>query len=325
MMGRVAGRLMLAGLLFGSSEAIAAADGEPAAFVPERRHLMVVRGADGEASFRERFDEMARQWREAAQAAGDVDFVLAKDREGIEQGLAQFPAWAEVWLVMVGHGTFNGREAKFNLEGEDLEADELAGWLDGREGPTVVINCAQASAPFIPALKREGRVVVTATKSGNEVDLTYFGVYLAEVLQDPVADLNKDGQNSILECFLLAAKRTAQHYEEQGRIATEHALLDDSGDGLGTRAEWFDGLRLVRKGEGEDSKDGEWARRLHLVPGPLDRMLTAAERRRRDELERQVEAIRERRDELGEERFYAEVEALFVELAELYEQAEARE
>src|SRR5213076_1421481 len=133
----------------------------------------------------------------------------------------------------LGHGTFDRRSAKFNLRGADLSADELAKWLAPVHRPLVVIDAASASGPFIKALSGPDRVIVTATRSGDEQNATRFGGFLADAVSDPLADLDKDGQTSLLEAFLVAAKRVDASYTEAGLLATEHALLDDNGDGLG--------------------------------------------------------------------------------------------
>ena len=136
--------------------------------------------------------------------------------------------------MLIGHGTFDGKTTKFNLRGPDVTAADLARWLKPFSRPLVVVDTTSCSAPLINTLSGSNRVVVTATRSGYEENFTHFGHFLAEALSDPEADLDKDHQVSLLEAFLTAARQTAEFYKTEGRIATEHALLDDNGDGLGT-------------------------------------------------------------------------------------------
>ena len=152
-----------------------------------------------------------------------------------------------MWLVLIGHGTFDGKEARFNLRGPDVSADELALWLKPFRRPLAVIDTASCSAPFLNLLSATNRVIITATRSGNEQNFTRFGQYLAQALTDPEANLDKDGQVSLLEAFLTASHQAAEFYKLQGRLVTEHALLDDNGDGLGTPADWFRGLRAIKR------------------------------------------------------------------------------
>ena len=167
--------------------------------------------------------------------------------------------------MLIGHGTFDGHTAKFNLRGPDVTAEELAEWLKPLKRPLAVINCASASAPFINRLAGENRVVITATKSGDEQNFARFGQYISAAIADPAADLDKDGQVSLLEAYLTACRQVAEFYEQEARLATEHALLDDNGDGLGTPAAWFRGLRATQRAKDGAALDGTRAHQFHLV------------------------------------------------------------
>lgn len=299
---------------------------------PDRADVCVVVGAAGEPDYAARFQDWAEQWREASRRAGaDLSEIgpaspAAADadpppRERLRQRLAQLAGESErpLWLVLIGHGTFDGRVAKFNLPGPDVSADELADWLSEVKRPVAVLVCCSSSAPFLNRLSAPGRIVVTATKSGDELNYSRFGGFLAEAVGVDSADLDKDGQTSLLEAYLLAAKRTAQFYADEGRLATEHALLDDNGDGLGTPAEWFRGVRATQapaKGE----LDGLAANQWHLVRSAEERDATGDFRRRRDELERQIETLRRLKGELSEDDYYERLEPLLVELARLYDE-----
>ena len=167
------------------------------------------------------------------------------------------------------------------------------------------------------ALAAPGRVVITATRSGYELNATRFGNYLARAVADPAADLDKDGQTSLLEAYLWAARQTQQFYKEQGRMMTEHALLDDNGDGLGTPAEWFRGTRAVKSAAGGKAIDGVRAHQVFLVPGDAERQLPADARARRDELEHNLSALRLRKTEIKEDDYYRQLEIILLEMARL--------
>ncbi|HEY8503795.1 MAG TPA: hypothetical protein VIL46_04390, partial [Gemmataceae bacterium] len=226
-----------------------------------------------------------------------------------------------LWVVLIGHGTFDGREARFNLSGPDFTARELAGWLEPLKRPVVVINCASASGPFVNHLSGENRVVVTATRSGHELNFAYFGKYIAGAVADPAADLDKDGQVSLLEAYLTAASRVAEFYRSGARLATEHALLDDNGDGLGTPPDWFRGVRAVRRAKEGAAADGTRAHQLHLVPSARERAIPAEVRRKRDALELALAELRGQKEKLEADEYYERVEKLMVELARLYRDA----
>ncbi len=125
------------------------------------------------------------------------------------------------------------------------------------------------------------------------MNITRFGGYFARALADRAADLDKDGQTSLLEAFLAASHRTEEFYKQAGRLATEHALLDDNGDGLGTPAAWFRGVRAVKKPDKGATIDGLRAHQIHLVRNLDEKQLPPALRARRDELEISISRLRE--------------------------------
>jgi hypothetical protein len=221
--------------------------------------------------------------------------------------------------VLIGHGTFDGRDARFGLTGPDFTAAELRQWLSPLSRPCVVVNCTSASGPFVETLSGPGRVVVAATKNGYEHNFCRFGEFFSSALDGLEADLDKDGQASVLEAFLLASRRTEEHYQTAGRLATEHAVLDDNGDGHGVRADQFRGVRPVESGA---VADGVRANQIHLVPGAADRGLTHAQRQRRDELELAVVQLRSHKAEWPQDEYLVQLESVLTELALLYETAE---
>jgi hypothetical protein len=298
----------------------------PARAADDRATVLVVVGAPGAPEYEARFAGAARRFADACAKAGARCVTIgsgagAEDRRALERALGEEvkrPAGA-LWLVLVGHGTFDGRAAKFNLRGPDVEAAELAAWLAPAKRPVVVLNTASASGPFLKALAAPGRVVLTATKSGREVNATRLAEPLGAALADPAADLDKDGQTSLLEAYLVAAKRVGATFVEGGLLATEHALLDDNGDGLGTGAGLFQGLRVAKPPADGSPADGARAHRLHLVPSAPERALGAAARKRRDELEAEIGKLRASRGTIAEEQYYARLEKLLVEMARIYE------
>lgn len=297
--------------------------------------VVVVVGAAGASDYGERFAAWAERWRKAC-ATAQVSYAAVgleaagagglADRQRLQQLLAREGArtGGELWLVLLGHGTFDGRAAKFNLRGGDVAADELAAWLKPARRPLVIIDAAPASGPFVRALSGPDRVIVTATRSGREQNATRFGGFLSETIADPAADLDKDGQTSLLEAFLVASKRVDASYSDAGLLASEHALLEDNGDGLGTGAALYQGLRPVANLEGGAPADGRRAHQLHLVPSDPERAMPPDLRRRRDELELQVLQLRDARAKLSEDEYYRRLDPLLVELARVYQKAEKR-
>jgi hypothetical protein len=297
----------------------------------DRPSVLVIVGAAGEKDFGEQFEEWAGRWKGAAEKAGadytviGLDDVNIKtDRELVQEGLAAWsaPSTEVAWLVFIGHGTFDGKTAKFSMRGPDITPSELAAWLKPIERQMAVVDCTSASGPFLNELSAKNRVVITAARSGVEYNYARFGDYFSSAITDPKADLDKDDQTSLLEAFLLASAGVKEFYAGEGRLATEHALIDDNGDGLGTPADWFQGLRATKAAKDGAPLDGFRAGQFALVRSAREQQLPAAVRTRRDELERDLVELRQRKDKLAEDEYLSQIEPILVELAKLYEAAD---
>ncbi len=299
----------------------------------DRPTVVIVVGRPGTPEYASEFRGWAASWKAAAGKAGaeTVEIGLgdaggASDRDRLNAALAASAEASDepLWLVLMGHGTFDGREAKFNLRGPDVTDLELAKWLEPVKRPVVVIDCTSASAPFLNRLSKPNRSIITATRSGSEVNYARFGHYMAEAIADINADLDKDGQVSLLEAYLSASHRVEDYYRTRSQLASEHALLDDNGDRLGTPPDWFRGVRATRRAKDGAPPDGIRAHQLHLIPSDRERSIPAGIRRRRDELELAIAALRDQKTKLGEDEYYRRLEPLMVELGRLYEQADPR-
>lgn len=318
--------LLVAALALGAT---APATGEAAPVAEQKQVVVVVVGATGTREYASQFSEWVDLWKQAC-AKGNAkcitvgldENVNSTDRARIREVLADESRQtaAALWLVLIGHGTYDGRTAKFNLRGPDIAADSLAGWLRPMKRPIVIINTASSSAPFLKRLSGPGRVVITATKSGFEQNYARFGRFLAEAIIEPQADLDKDGQTSLLEAFLTASHQVSEFYAAAGRLATEHALLDDNGDTMGTPADWFRGIRPVQKASDGASLDGYRAHQCHLLYSDLEAQMPATLRARRNQLELEVMKIRDAKATLPEDEYFAKLEALLYEIAQVYEQ-----
>ena len=298
--------------------------------------VIVVAGSAGEAEFLPDFTQQVGAWAKASEQAGAKHLAIGAsdsptdkapadgaptDRDRLKQALeAEAKQGAdELWLVLIGHGTFDGKDAKLNLRGPDVSATELSEWLKPFQRPIAVIDTTSSSAPFLAKLAAKNRVVVSATRSGNEQNYARFGKYLAEALPNPTSDLDKDGQISLLEAFLSASHRTAEFYKTEGRLATEHALIDDNGDGLGTPSDWFRGVLAVKKARDGARPDGARAHQFHLVRSAAEQHLSPELRARRDKLELEIAALRDRKAKMNEDKYFQELEKLLLQLARLYE------
>ncbi len=256
----------VAGLL-----SVVLAGAAPAALSAQDRYALVISGASGGAAFQERH----AQWRTALVTAlrgaprfdEDHLIVLAEtpgpgvgraSRAGVRQALDRLADRmdedAVLYVVLIGHGSFDGVDAKFNLVGPDLEAREWDRWLRELPGRLVFVNTSSSSFPFLRRLSGPGRTVVTATESAAQRYDTVFPQFFIGSLTDDAADEDKDGRVSVLEAFEFASFGVRQWYRQRGRLATERPLLDDNGDGVGREA-------------GLPGLDGQAAARLHVGAG----------------------------------------------------------
>lgn len=291
--------------------------------------IVVAVGAGGTEEYTKLFQKDAEVWKEAATKA-QADFQVIgleesdkPDAEILEETIESIDH-PRFWLVLIGHGTFDGRTPKFNLRGPDITDENLVAWLKDYSGKLSVIDTASASGSLIGKLAGPDRVVITATKNESEVYFTQFGSFFTEAIAGPVeADLDNDEQVSLLEGFIYASRKVADYYEKAGRLATEHALIDDNGDGLGSRAEWFEGTTPAKTAREDVEPDGELAAQRVLIRSAFERQLTPAQRERRDKLEREVKSLRRSKSELPEDEYYKRLETLLLELAQLYRAAES--
>jgi hypothetical protein len=294
-----------------------------------RASVLIAVGAGGERMYDDAFAAWAANWQKACDAGGAKSVIVGlerdqkaalSDHDRLKALLDAEPKESanELWVILLGHGTAEAKDAKFNLRGDDLAASELAAWLKPFRRTVVVVCAFSAGGAWLKPLAAPDRVVVTATKNGSENNYARIGGHLARAIGDLAADIDKDGETSLLEAWLTAARKTADFYKDEGRLATEHSLLDDNGDGLGTPPDWFSGVRVVKKARDGSAPDGLRAAQIHLVHSAAERALTAEQRAERDTLEREFAVLRERKAAMKEDDYFRELEALMLKLARIY-------
>ena len=245
---------------------------------------------------------------DAAATAANVRKVFAKLR-------AEVGKEDVLLIVLIGHGTFDGMDAKFNLVGPDLESTAWADLVAGINGRVVIVNTTSASFPFIERLAGPRRVVIAATDSAAQRFDTIFPEYFIQAFQQDASDVDKNGRVSIWEAFAAASAGVRRHYQQRGQLATERPLLDDNGDGVGKEAS-------------DPGEDGALASRTYLdepVPGaaPTDPALVRL-LQRKSALESEVEELRVRRTFMPPDQYAKEFEKLMIELAQISHEVRKR-
>jgi hypothetical protein len=247
-------------------------------------------------------------------AAGNGNATKENARRAVTSLREQLGSDDLLMVVLIGHGTFDGSSAKFNLVGPDMDAKEWRQLFDGMPGRLVFINTTGASFPFLQEFSGSGRVVVTATDSLAQRYDTVFPEFFVAALDELAADSDKNGRTSIWEAFSFASQAVQKWYEERGQLSTEHPLIDDNGDGLGKEAE-------------VPGPDGILARAIFLDPEPTiagaDAVLAGLQRRR-TALEIEIEALKAKKGNMGREQYEAQFEKLAVELARVSRLIRAR-
>ena len=234
-------------------------------------------------------------------------------REEIQKAIDAFAKSATaddaVYIVLIGHGSFDGQNARFNLPGPDMNAGDFNALIKKLPAKQLVfVNAASASGPFVESLSGPGRTIITATRSGAEHYATLFGGFFVDAFTSTDADQDKNQRVTMLEAFRFAKAGVARAYEQEGLLATEHAMLDDNGDGEGSQDPTATGA------------DGKLAAAMSLgsvadaAPLPEDPKLRALVLERRD-LERRVESLRLLKESMPPAKYTAELEKLVTELA----------
>jgi hypothetical protein len=209
---------------------------------PAATHYVTVSGLGGEPDYEQRFQMWANDIDATLKKAGGAEVVtlVNPSRDQVRARLGDLARTAKpddlVVLMLIGHGSYDGVDYKFNLTGPDITGAELAALMD--QVPAArqcVVNMTSSSGGSIEALRRPNRIVITSTKTGTEKNATVFARYWAEALRDPAADTDKNDSVSALEAFLYAERKVTEYFETQKRLATEHALLEDTGKGEGER------------------------------------------------------------------------------------------
>ncbi len=312
---------------------------EPAVPLAVERIIVVV-GAAGAHEYAQEFSGWLQAWNELAKQANwsltvvgdanpsEIDGAASNepvdDLQKIDQAIAAHAGDASrLWIVLLGHGTYAAGEAKFNLVGPDLSAKKLSSWLAPLNCPAVIVNCSSASGPFLPELSGPGRIVITATRSGTEINFSRFGKFFVEAMRDLTADVDHDEAVSLLEVFLLASAQTERFYADQSRLVTEHALLEDNADRVGSASDFFQAGRSVRVAQGPAQVDGLEASGLIVLAAPHAPQFSAAQLIERKQLEQELDKVRGRKGELTAEAYYAELEVVLLKLSELYTAATA--
>jgi hypothetical protein len=283
---------------------------------------VTVAGLGGEPDYVQRFTATAKELDKIFKASSGAhvytltgaDSTRAKLAETIAAIAREAKPEDDFVLTLIGHGTFDGVEYKFNLVGPDITGAALAALCDKVPARRqLVVNTTSASGGSVVALERPGRGVIAATKTGTEKNATVFARYWVESLQDSTADVDKSESVSAMEALVYADKKTAAFYETQKRLATEHAVFEDTGHGDAVKpgaAENKEGalltsITLVRYGASTATMDD-----------PAKRALIA----KKEQLEQQIDALKYQKAAMDPNEYGWQLKGTLLELAKVQEE-----
>jgi hypothetical protein len=283
-------------------------------------HLLVITGVAGDEEHAKQFHEWAAKLIDAATTKDgvpaanviylaekpDLDAARTRGRstsENVRKAIGDLAAAAhpgdQVVIVLIGHGSFDGSTASFNLPGPDLTAADWASLLGKLSAQKVAfIDTTSSSGAFLPTVAAHGRTIVTATKTGGERNEPMFGGFFVEAFGDPAADADRNGHVSVLEAFNYADNKVVKAYQQAGLLRTEHATMDDGGDGKLAMTQYL----TAHPSDGGMKVD---------VSDPAMRALVAE----REAIQKDVDALRNKKDTLDPERYEQELERLLTNLA----------
>ncbi len=297
----------------------------------EQRYALIVSGASGSPEYVKEYaqvvDDLAKTLVERLRFDPAKVTVLAdvarpaeaSTADNVKRAIAtirQSMTYEDLLFVMlIGHGTYDGVDAKFNLVGPDLESAEWAALLKPLPGDVVVVNASSGRFPFIERLSGPHRIVITGTDSGAQRFDTVFAPYFVKALTDESADLDKNGRISVWEAFVSASAAVRRYYQQRGQLSTERALLDDNGDGIGKES--------VDPGD-----EGSFASRRYLDESrpdapPTDEVLLRL-LQRKSVLESEVEDLKIRKTFMSPPEYQSEFERIMIELAKVMREIRER-
>jgi hypothetical protein len=269
-------------------------------------YFTIIEGLAGEPVFEEKFHTQSQTLADASATLANADKITLFNGENAtrENLLAHFDSQSAMMneddravIYLVGHGSFDGEEYKFNIPGLDITTDDLLSIMESFPGQNhFLMNTSSTSGALLEALEDESRILVTATRSGNEKNATFFGEYFVEALSSEDADLNKNNNISIEEAFGYAQRQVEEYFESQGQLATEHPEIIGDGAAQFTLA------------------------RINPVMISTENPRIAELQEQNLEVDRQIESLQLRRAEMNNQEYIEQLQALILRSATINEE-----
>jgi len=276
-----------------------------------KQYALIVGGLGGEPEYEQRFRAQATDLATATLYADEQAQVVTltgvkATRAAIRETLTSIAATASandfLTVTLIGHGTYDGEDYRYNIPGPDLTATDLANWLQPiSTRQQLIVVATSASGGALQRLQSERRVVITATKSGGERNAVRFVEHWLQALRAGEADRDKNEWVTAQEAYDYAVRKVADAFKSSAALATEHARLE------GKQAS---SMPLGRLGTAKQM--------------PNDAVLVDlfAERVR---TETEFEAVKARKAQLAADAYYQELEKSLIALAKTQRRIDARQ
>jgi hypothetical protein len=281
-------------------------------------YFVTIAGLGGEPEYDSQFAKWAADLQHELEKNGPGVHIVtlsgpSATRDSIRKTLARLATEMQpndrFALFLIGHGSFDGSEYKFNIPGPDISAAELASLMNRLPVERqLVVNMTSCSGASTPVLARKGRIVITATKSGTEKNATVFPRYWIDAFRDPATDTDKNGVLSTLELYRYTAAKTAAYFESEKLLATEHPTISDTG------------ATAAREAKAENGQGLLAARFPILEPEQeVDRNIAPGKQAlvsKKEDLEAQIDRLKYQKAALSPEDYKRQLSALLLELAQ---------
>lgn len=271
-----------------------------------RVYVTIIQGLGGNEDYARQFDEQTNiTAAAAARIAGKDQVTVLSGKQATRKNILthfrkqqqSVTAGDRSVLFLFGHGSFDGQQYKFNIPGPDLTGIDLGEVLNAsRAKLQLLVDTSSSSGAILKDLKSDTRIIITATRNGNERNAPHFGNYFVAALSDHSADTDKNDSISAEEAFTYAERLTQDYYKKEGHLATEHPQLE------GKLAGQFNIARLVS--EQENSSNPAAAELI----------------RQRQEIDRKIDDLKSRKDEFSNsDDYYNQLQDLLLQLSRLEE------
>ena len=268
-------------------------------------YITIIQGLDGTNNYGQQFAEQSTRANIASESVTEntlIRFISGEEatRDVILDHFSNLTSTMKeedrIAVFLIGHGSYDGFEYKFNIPGPDITGKHIEDFMNALPAKVqLLVNASSASGAINDLLKNENRVVITATRNGNERLATRFGAYFFEAIEESAADINKNNAITAKEAFDYAERMVKDYFENQGQLATEHPQI--SGDHAGQ----FVIARLLR-----DSSENENPELTILLS-------------ERNQIDIKIEDLQLKKGELLQDDFLSQLQMLMIELSTIQE------